>query len=85
MNERLFALYKAGIYANVYDSIYFFKYAVEKIRVTDKPEDLSKDRGNIMKGFATLKGFKGMTSPTAFSEDGDADKPIYVAEVKGGK
>lgn len=77
MNERSFALYKAGICANIYDLIYFFKYAVEKMGVTDKPEDLSKDRKKIMKGFTTLKGFKVMTGPTAFSEDG--------AEVKGGK
>jgi branched-chain amino acid transport system substrate-binding protein len=71
--------------ANVYDSIYFFKYVVETMGVTNKPEDLAKDREKIMKGFATLKDFKGIVGPTAFNEDGDADKPIFAAEIKGGK
>jgi branched-chain amino acid transport system substrate-binding protein len=71
--------------ANVYDSIYFFKYVVETMGVTNKPEDLAKDREKIMKGFATLKDFKGIVGPTSFNEEGDADKPIFAAEIKGGK
>jgi branched-chain amino acid transport system substrate-binding protein len=69
---------------NVYDTIYFIKYAIEKMDVTNRPEEISKDREKLMKGFATIKDFKGLVGPVAFNEDGDADKPIFVAEVKDG-
>jgi branched-chain amino acid transport system substrate-binding protein len=70
--------------ANVYETIHFLKYVMEKMGVTNKPEDLAKDRELVMKGLSTIKDFKGIVGPVAFNEDGDADKPIFVAEIKGG-
>lgn len=70
---------------NVYDSIYFIKYAIEKMGVTNKPEDLATDREKIMKGLTTIKDFKGLVGPVAFDEDGDAIKQVFAAEVKDGK
>jgi branched-chain amino acid transport system substrate-binding protein len=71
--------------ANVYDSIFFIKYAIEKMGVTNKPEDLARDRELVMKGLSSIKDFKGLVGPVAFNEDGDADKPVFVAEIKDGK
>lgn len=39
----------------------------------------------IMKGLSTIKDFRGIVGPVAFDEAGDADKPVFIAEIKGGK
>jgi len=70
---------------NVYDAIYFIKYAIETMGVTNKPEDLAADREKIMKGLSEIKDFRGIVGPVAFNEAGDADKPVFVAEIKGGQ
>lgn len=70
---------------NVYDAIYFIKYVIEKMGVTNRPEDLARDREKIMKGLSTIKDFRGIVGPVAFNEAGDADKPVFIAEIKGGK
>jgi branched-chain amino acid transport system substrate-binding protein len=69
---------------NVYDAIYFLKYAMEKMGVTNNPGEVALDREKIMKGLTTIKDFKGIVGPVAFNADGDADKPIFVAEIKDG-
>lgn len=69
---------------NVYDAIYFIKYAIEKMGVTNRPEDLAKDREKIMRGLTTIKDFRGIVGPVAFNKDGDADKPIFAAEIRDG-
>jgi len=69
---------------NVYDTIYFIKVAIEKMGVTNRPEEIGRDRERIMKGLATIKDFKGLVGPVAFNEEGDADKPIFVAEIRDG-
>ena len=70
---------------NVYDAIYFIKYAIEKMGVTNKPGDLAQDREKIMKGLSNLKDFRGIVGPVAFNAAGDADKPVFVAEMKDGR
>ncbi len=69
---------------NVYDAIYFLKHAMEKMGVTNKPDEIAQDREKIMNGLSTIKDFKGIVGPVAFNADGDADKPIFVAEIKDG-
>jgi len=69
---------------NVYDAIYFLKYAMTQMGVTNRPGEIAQDREKIMKGLSTLKDFKGLVGPVAFNADGDADKPIFVAEIKDG-
>jgi branched-chain amino acid transport system substrate-binding protein len=70
---------------NVYDAIYFIKYAIEKMGVTNKPGDLAQDREKIMKGLSDLKDFRGIVGPVRFNAAGDGDKPVFVAEIKGGR
>ena len=69
---------------NVYDTIYFIKLAIEKMGVTNRPEEIGTDREKLMNGLATIKDFKGLVGPVSFNEEGDADKPIFVAEIKDG-
>jgi len=38
-----------------------------------------------MKGLSTIKDFRGIVGPVAFNEAGDADKRVFIAEIKGGK
>jgi branched-chain amino acid transport system substrate-binding protein len=70
---------------NVYDAIYFIKTAIERMGVSNKPEELAMDREKIMQGLSTIKDFKGIVGPVAFNADGDADKPVFVAEIKDGR
>jgi len=70
---------------NVYDTIYFLKYAMEKMEVTNNPDEIAQDREKIMQGLSAIKDFKGLVGPVAFNADGDADKPIFVAEIKDGR
>lgn len=69
----------------IYDVIYMLKEVIEKTGVTNKPEDLEKDREKIRDGFAQLKNFKGVSGLTSMQPDGDSDKEIYVVQVKDGK
>jgi branched-chain amino acid transport system substrate-binding protein len=70
---------------NVYDIVYLIKHMIEKMGVTNKPEELAKDREKIMKGLTTIKDFRGIVGPVAFNKDGDGDKTIYVAEIQDGE
>jgi ABC-type branched-subunit amino acid transport system substrate-binding protein len=70
---------------NVYDAIYFIKYAIEKMGVTNKGRDLAQDREKIMTGLSDLKDFRGIVGPVRFNPAGDGDKPVFVAEIKGGR
>jgi branched-chain amino acid transport system substrate-binding protein len=70
---------------NVYDIIYFMKYAMEKMGITNRPEDLAKDREKIMQGLTTIKDFRGIVGSVAFDKLGDGQKAVFVAEVKDGQ
>ena len=61
------------------------KYVIEKMGVTNRPGDLAKDREKIMKGLSTIKDFRGIVGPVAFNNAGDGDKPVFIAEIKGGR
>ena len=38
-----------------------------------------------MKGLSNIKDFRGIVGPVAFNEAGDGKKPVFVAEIKGGR
>jgi branched-chain amino acid transport system substrate-binding protein len=69
---------------NAYDAVFMIQEAIQKSGVTNKPEDLAKDREKIMKYFTTLRGFKGVAS-RGFNEVGDGIKDVHVFEIKGGR
>jgi branched-chain amino acid transport system substrate-binding protein len=70
---------------NVYDAIYFIKYAVEQMGITNRTEDLASDREKIMKGLTNIKNFNGIVGPVGFNKDGDGHKPVYIAVIQDGE
>jgi branched-chain amino acid transport system substrate-binding protein len=70
---------------NVYDGIYMFAHVMKKMGVTNKPDDLAKDRELIMKGLTDLKGFPGVASEIEFNKDGDAVRQVYVVKAQDGQ
>lgn len=69
---------------NVYDTVYILAHVMKELGITNKPEDLAKDRELIMKGMTNLRGFPGLASTISFDpETGDADKKIYVVKAQG--
>ncbi len=68
---------------NAYDAVFMMVEAIKNMGVTNRPEDLEKDREKIMKYFTTLRDFKGVASK-GFNEVGDGVKDVIVFEIKGG-
>ncbi len=68
---------------NAYDAVFMIVEAIKKKGVTNKPEDLEKDRTKIMEYFSTLRTFDGVASK-GFNEVGDGIKDVQVYEIKGG-
>lgn len=68
-----------------YDNIYIFKKIIESEGVTNKPEDLEKDREKIRRGWAKLKDFPGIAGLTTMDEVGDGVGEVKTLIVKGGK
>jgi len=69
----------------MYDCVYISKYIIEKMGVTNKPEDLAKDRDKIRQGWATLKDYKGVEGRTSIDEKGDGIKETYLLIIKDGR
>jgi len=70
---------------NVYDAVYMLAHVMKKNGVTNKPQDLAKDRELIMKGLSELKGFPGLATEISFNEEGDAVREVYVVKAQDGQ
>ena len=68
---------------NAYDAVFMMVEAIKNMGMTNKPEDLEKDREKVMKYFTTLRDFKGVASK-GFNDVGDGVKDVIVFEIKGG-
>ena len=68
---------------NAYDAVFMIVEAIQKKGVTNKPEDLEKDRAKVMEYFTTLKNFDGVASK-GFNDVGDGVKDVQVYEIKAG-
>lgn len=71
--------------AHSYDNVYLLKHIIEITGVTNKAEDLAKDREKIMKGLMATKAFPGIEGDVGFNDEGDGVVQVYVIEVKDGK
>jgi branched-chain amino acid transport system substrate-binding protein len=71
--------------AHCYDNMYLLTHIMETMDVTNKPEDLAKDREKIMKGLAATKDFQGVEGLVGFDQNGDGVVQVYVIEVKNGR
>ncbi len=71
---------------SVYDSTRMLARVMKERGITNKPEDLAKDRKLIMKGLIDLKDFPGVATSLAFDKkSGDADRKIFVVVAEGGE
>ncbi|QRG07638.1 ABC transporter substrate-binding protein [Xanthobacter dioxanivorans] len=70
--------------ASVYDIVYLYAAAMEKAGVTGDKAKLAAERAAIRDQVAKLKDYPALEGSISFA-DGDAVKPVYVLEVKGGK
>jgi branched-chain amino acid transport system substrate-binding protein len=70
---------------NVYDAIYMLAYVMKQNSITNKSEDLTRDRELIMKGLTELKGFQGLARKGQFNKNGDAVGDVYVVKAQGGE
>lgn len=68
---------------NVYDAIYMLAHVAKQNGITNKPEDLARDRELIMKGLTNLKDFDGLASKISFNDQGDAIRDVYVVKAQG--
>ncbi|MBI3090016.1 MAG: ABC transporter substrate-binding protein [Candidatus Tectomicrobia bacterium] len=68
-----------------YDSTYITKMIIEQNGVTNKPEELARDREKIRQGWAALKDYRGVMGITSLTETGEALKEHYMLSVKDGK
>ena len=68
-----------------YDNIYIIKKIMEEEGVTNKPEDLEKDREKIRQGWQKLKNYDGISGVTTMDENGDGIGGVRTLVVEGGK
>ncbi|GGF46414.1 branched-chain amino acid ABC transporter substrate-binding protein [Azorhizobium oxalatiphilum] len=70
--------------AAVYDIVYLYAEAMKRGEVAGTKDKLISDRTAVRDELAKLKDFDALEGKISF-KDGDAVKPIYILEVKGGK
>lgn len=68
-----------------YDNIYIIKKIMEEEGVTNKPEDLEKDRDKIRQGWKKLKDYDGISGITTMDKNGDGVGGVKTLMVEGGK
>lgn len=70
---------------NVYETAYLLKNIIEAEGVTNRPEDLARDRERLMQGLTETKAFPSLAGKFGFNQEGDGVKDVYVMMVKGGR
>ena len=71
--------------AATYDIVLIYAEAMKKGKVTGDATKLAAERTIIRDQIKALKGFATLEGPISFGSNGDALKPVYVQELKGGK
>ena len=61
------------------------KQVIEAEGVTNKAEDLEKDRDRIRIGMEKIKNFPGLTGITTMTKTGDVQKKILVLVARKGE
>ncbi|BAF86475.1 MULTISPECIES: ABC transporter substrate-binding protein [Azorhizobium] len=70
--------------AAVYDIVYLYAEAMKRAAVTGDKAKLVAERTGVRDALAKMKDFEALEGKISF-RDGDAVKPVYILEVKGGK
>jgi branched-chain amino acid transport system substrate-binding protein len=69
----------------MYDGIYINKKAMDEYKITNRPEDLEKDRDKIRQGWQNLKNYNAIMGVISMGTDGDIIGKNYIIQVKGGR
>ena len=70
--------------ASVYDIVYLYAEAMKRAGTTGEKAKLAAERAAVRDQVAKLKDVPALEGAISFA-DGDAVKPVYILEVKGGK
>lgn len=71
--------------AATYDIVMIYAAAIAAANVTGDPQNLAAERQAIRDQVRKLSDFPGLEGSLSFGANGDALKPVYVAELKNGK
>lgn len=70
--------------ASVYDIVYLYAEAMKRAGTTGDKAKRAEERAAIRDQLAKLQDYAALEGAISFT-DGDAVKPVYILEVKGGK
>jgi branched-chain amino acid transport system substrate-binding protein len=68
-----------------YDTTHIMRDIMVRQEISNRPEDLQKDRDKTRMGWETLKDYKGLEGRTSINEVGDGVKDVYLLKLEGGK
>jgi branched-chain amino acid transport system substrate-binding protein len=71
--------------AATYDIVYIYAEAMKRAGVTGDPNKVVAERDAIREELSKMKDFPAIEGLISFGSDGDALKPVYVLEIKGGE
>lgn len=69
----------------IYDGIYINKKAMEEYKITNRPDDIEKDRDKIRQGWQNLKNYNAIMGVISMGADGDIIGKNYIITVKDGR
>ena len=67
-----------------YDIVYLYAEAMKRAGVTGEPSKIAAERTAVRDELRKMKDYPALGGKITFRENGDAIKPIYVLEAKGG-
>ncbi|MGH6827238.1 ABC transporter substrate-binding protein, partial [Methyloceanibacter sp.] len=71
--------------AATYDIVQFYAYAMKEANVTGDAGKLAAERSAIRDKLRAMKDYPALEGPISFGQNGDALKPVYVIEMRGGQ
>jgi branched-chain amino acid transport system substrate-binding protein len=70
--------------AATYDIVQFYAFAMREAKVTGDAAKLAAERSAIRDALRAMKNYPALEGPISFGQNGDALKPVYVIEMRGG-
>jgi branched-chain amino acid transport system substrate-binding protein len=71
--------------AQMYDTVYLVKAALEAAGVANRPDALALDREKARRALEAVRDFPGITGRTSINADGDVDKQVFVIVAHEGR
>jgi branched-chain amino acid transport system substrate-binding protein len=71
--------------AATYDIVQFFAYAMKQAKVSGEPAKLAGERAAMRDALRAMQDYPALEGPISFGKNGDALKPVYIIEMRGGR